>query len=38
MKHGFNRDRQPNLSFFRDRSGLECDLLYETGHGINASR
>lgn len=36
LKHAFNRDRQPNLSFFRDRSGLECDLFYETGHGINA--
>ena len=36
LKHGFNRGEQPNLSFFRDSRGLECDLLYETGHGINA--
>lgn len=35
-KHRFNRGRQPNLSFFRDSSGLECDVLYEAGHGINA--
>ncbi len=35
-KHRFNRGRQPNLSFFRDSSGLECDVLYETGHGISA--
>ena len=36
LKHRFNRGEQPNLSFFRDLTGLECDLLYETGHGINA--
>ena len=36
LKHGFNRGRQPNLSFFRDSRGLECDLFYETGHGISA--
>lgn len=36
LKHRLNRGRQPNLSFFRDSSGLECDLLYETGHGISA--
>ncbi len=36
LKHRFNRGRDPNLSFFRDQSGLECDLLYETGQGIAA--
>ena len=36
LKHRFNRGQQPNLSFFRDSSGLECDLFYETGHGISA--
>ena len=36
LKHRFNRGLQPNLSFFRDARGLECDLFYETGHGIGA--
>ena len=36
LKHRFNRGRRPNLSFFRDSRGLECDLLYETGQGIGA--
>ena len=36
LKHRFNRGHRFNLSFFRDRRGLECDLLYETGHGIAA--
>ena len=36
LKHRFNRGRQPNLSFFRDSRGLECDLFYETGRGIHA--
>ena len=36
MKHRFNRGRRPNLSFFRDSSGLECDLLYETSLGTAA--
>ena len=36
LKHCFNQGQQPNLSFFRDARGLECDLLYETGHGIGA--
>ncbi len=36
LKHRFNRGYRFNLSFFRDRRGLECDLLYETGHGIAA--
>ena len=30
LKHRFNRGLQPNLSFFRDARGLECDLFYET--------
>ncbi len=36
LKHRFNRGRRSNLSFFRDARGLECDLLYETGHGTGA--
>ena len=36
LKHRFNQGRQSNLSFFRDSRGLECDLFYETGHGIGA--
>ena len=36
LKHRFNRGRRPNLSFFRDSSGLECDLLSETGNGMGA--
>lgn len=36
LKYRFNRGKQSNLSFFRDSRGLECDLLYETGHGLGA--
>lgn len=36
LKHRWNRGFEPRLSFFRDSRGLECDLLYETGWGINA--
>ena len=36
LKHRFNRGLNPNLSFFRDSRGLECDLFYETGRGIGA--
>ena len=36
LKHRFNRGQQPNLSFFRDARGLECDLFYQTGQGIGA--
>ena len=36
LKHRLNRGRQPNLSFFRDARGLECDLLYETGQSLGA--
>lgn len=31
LKHGYNRGRRPELSFFRDSRGLECDLLYPSG-------
>ena len=34
LKYRFNRGRPFNLSFFRDSRGLECDLLFETGHGM----
>ena len=36
MKYRANRGRQPNVSFFRDSRGLECDVFYETGDGIVA--
>ena len=36
LKFGFNRGLSPNLSFYRDSQGLECDLLIETGHGTAA--
>jgi hypothetical protein len=36
LKHRLNQGLQPNLSFFRDSRGLECDLLYETGGGARA--
>ena len=36
LKYRFNRGRRANLSFFRDSRGLECDLFYETAHGIGA--
>ncbi len=36
LKHRFNRGLRSNLSFFRDSRGLECDLLYENGHGMAA--
>ena len=36
LKYRFNRGLRPNLSFFRDSRGLECDLFYETGQGIGA--
>ena len=36
LKHRFNLGHRPNISFFRDAKGLECDLFYETGHGIGA--
>ena len=36
LKYRWNRGFEPRLSFFRDSRGLECDLLYETGWGVNA--
>ena len=36
LKYRFNRGLRQNLSFFRDSNGLECDVFYETGHGIGA--
>ncbi len=36
LKHRFNRGRTPNVFFFRDSRGLECDLLYRTGSGTAA--
>ena len=36
LKYRFNQGLDSNLSFYRDSSGLECDLLYETGDGLTA--
>ena len=36
LKHRLNRGRHAQLWFFRDSSGLECDLLLEAGKGIAA--
>lgn len=36
LKYRFNQGHRPNLHFFRDSKGLECDLLFETGHGMGA--
>ena len=36
LKHGYNRGRRPELSFFRDVRGLECDLLYPSAGRILA--
>ena len=36
LKHRFNRGHGANLSFYRDKGNLECDLLYTTGQGIAA--
>ena len=36
VKHAHNRARRPRLSFFRDRSGFEVDLLYPTPRGLAA--
>ncbi len=33
LKYRYNTGRRPNLSFYRDAKGLECDLLYHTGEG-----
>ena len=36
LKHSYNRGRRPLVSFFRDRRGLECDLLYRSGDRLLA--
>lgn len=36
LKYRFNQGRRFNPYFFRDSRGLECDLLFETGHGLSA--
>ena len=36
VKYCWNRGLQPRLSFYRESGGLECDLFYESGRGINA--
>ena len=36
LKHGLNRGRRPELGFFRDNRGLECDLLYPHAAGSTA--
>lgn len=36
LKHSYNSGRRPLVSFFRDRRGLECDLLYRTGDRLLA--
>lgn len=36
LKHCYNRGRQPHVSFFRDRRGLECDLVYRSGERLLA--
>ena len=36
LKHRYNRNRRPHVSFFRDRRGLECDLLYRSGDRLLA--
>ncbi len=36
LKHGYNRVLRPELTFYRDSSGQECDLLYPFGNGAAA--
>ena len=36
LKSHYNRGLRPNLSFFRDSNGLECDLLMQQGGEITA--
>lgn len=36
LKHRFNHGRRSNMSFYRDSSGLECDLLYRRGEEMAA--
>lgn len=35
MKAAFNHGRKPRLSFFRDKTGREIDLILETGEGLH---
>ena len=36
LKYRFNSGRRSNLAFFRDKRGLECDLLLEMGTDLTA--
>ena len=36
LERGCNRGRRPQLSFFRDSRGLECDLLYPSEGRLRA--
>lgn len=36
LKHRYNQVRRPNLSFYRDSSGRECDLIYQRADQLTA--
>ena len=36
LKHHHNRGWRPNLMFYRDMQGLECDLLWRSGNEVHA--
>lgn len=36
MKAGYNAGKKPRMSFFRDKTGREIDLIIEDVHGIRA--
>lgn len=36
LKHRYNRVRRPNLFFYRDSGGRECDLIYQRGDQLAA--
>jgi len=36
LKHRYNQVRRPNLSFYRDSSGRECDLIHERADRLTA--
>ena len=36
LKHRLNRGSRPDLSFYRDVRGLECDVLHRVGEGVCA--
>lgn len=36
IKHRYNQVRRPNLSFYRDSSGRECDLIYQRADRLTA--